>query len=230
MNEYSVLVSRDSSGDLRFPGTAESAAAHRWGMPHTTVLLVPAVYSATEVTHLVLHRRSAHKRTSPNRLDFCGGHVTFSERYFTGEPWKSIYDLEKATADAACREANEEIRCGEPPVAIDPKALRRVGTLGFFDCRTETHSGPNVEYSTCYIVAVPTTGPVRIFDTDLRGERELAAELLTLEETLERFRTAAEEFADGAKRILANLAGDPALRLTFQELLAQPRRKPGDLQ
>src|SRR6185437_13753299 len=105
MTEFNVLVGPTQNGGLEFIGAAEAASAHRYGLPHTTVLLVPVVQMADGEIRLILHQRSPYKRTSPDKLDFNGGHITFSEQYFIGTPWESAYDLEKATLDAACREA-----------------------------------------------------------------------------------------------------------------------------
>lgn len=220
MTEFNVLVTRDQDGNLEFIGAAEAARTHRYGMPHTTVLLVPVVQEANAEARLILHQRSPYKRTSPDKQDFNGGHLTFSSCYFNGTPWESSYDLARATEDAACREGNEEIRF-TPLFRIKPETLLRLGGLGFFECRTETASGPNVEFSTCFLVPVPSCLAVRVFDTDPMGERELALHGYTLAELLGMYRTQSDLFADGAGRILSALTGSEELIRTFRALMTQ---------
>jgi 8-oxo-dGTP pyrophosphatase MutT (NUDIX family) len=220
MTEFNVLAVRRQNGDLEFIGAAEAASAHRYGMPHTTVLLVPVVQMDDGKNRLILHQRSPNKRTSPGKLDFNGGHITFSEQYFVGTPWESAYDLENATLDAACREANEEIRLSTP-FNIKPETLLRFRGLGYFDCRTETPTGPNVEYSTCYLVAVPSSRDLHIFDTDPAGERELPLSRHPLNEILDTYRRQQDLFADGAGRILSALIRNEELASDFCALIAE---------
>jgi hypothetical protein len=220
MNEYNVLVGMDPDGNLVFSGAADAASTHLYGMPHTTVLLVPVVQIADGEPCLILHQRSQYKRTSPGKLDFNGGHLVFSDGYFAGKAWESAYDLERATLDAAVREGNEEIRF-TPHFRIRPETLIRFGGLGAFDCRTETAAGPNVEFSTCFLVPVPSQLGVRIFDTDPMGERELTLSKHTLAELLDRFRGEQDLFADGAGRILSALAGSQERANDFRKLMVQ---------
>jgi hypothetical protein len=218
MTEFNVLVSVDTDDNLDFIGVAEAANTHHYGMPHTTVLLIPVVKLSNGQPGLILHQRSPYKRTSPGKLDFNGGHVTFSESCFTGTPWQSPYDLESATWDAALREANEELQF-TPPFRLERERLTLFGRLGSFRCHTETATGPNIEFSTCFIVSMPFLSALDVFDTDPLGERELPLETLTLVEVLERFRKDRSQFADGAERVLTQLANSRGSRSEFEQLI-----------
>jgi 8-oxo-dGTP pyrophosphatase MutT (NUDIX family) len=211
---------------IRFAGQQDRDVAHRDGSPHTTVLLVPVKQThRSENPRLVLHRRSASKRTSPDCLDFCGGHLVFAERFATVEPSKVSYDLQAATVEAACREANEELHC-TPIYRFTAKDLHQFEGLGNFECRTKMALGSNVEYSTAFLIGLPTP-VVRIYDTDESGrEQELSLKEATVAEVLELFARDPGQFADGASRILNSVLNTPESAQKFEELLCRAANPP----
>ena len=148
----------------------------------------------------------------------CGGHLIFNESHFDGLPWKSAYDLDRATLDGAVREVNEEIRC-HPSFEFTKDHLRQFQPLGSFDCRARTAHGLNVEFSTAYAVMVPTDRRVGIWDTDVLGERELEHRRLGRSELFDSFQDPEQPFADGAGRILQKLIRDEKLKSDFLALV-----------
>ncbi len=214
MEEFSVLVTKNTEGRVVFCGCADSHAAHVHGMPHTTVLLV-ATRLFDQTPRVLLHKRSAFKRTAPNCWDFCGGHMTFDESYFAEGRWRSEYDLARATLDTAIREANEELHCSGG-FEFRAEHLFQFQTLGFFDCKSDTKYGLNVEHSTAFIVGAPQSVDVNVWDSDMQGERQLPCEWVTVSELLARFCSESASFADGAGRILSKLSQNSDLATTFE--------------
>lgn len=218
MEEIAVLVTKNADGNVAFCGCADAYATHVHGMPHTTVLLI-ATRLFDDMPRVLLHKRSPHKRTAPNCWDFCGGHMTFDEKYFDrGEAWNSEYNLSRATLDTAIREANEELHCSED-FKFEADNLFQFQPLGYFYCRSDTKYGPNVEHSTSFIVGVPVRIEVSVWDTDMKGERQLDCEWVTVSKLLNRFSNQSDSFADGAGRILNKLRDDPRLVETFKAKL-----------
>jgi 8-oxo-dGTP pyrophosphatase MutT (NUDIX family) len=229
MEELSVLVTRRPNGNIEFCGCAQAYATHVHGMPHTTVQLVPVTWDLDRQEPVVLlHKRSPHKRTSPDAWDFCGGHLTFDESYFDGRPWQSAYDLGRAAVDGAVREANEEIHC-DPSFQFTQAHIYQFQTVGYFDCRAPTAHGLNVEFSTAYVVMIPPDRRVGIWDTDMLGERELECRRLGCSELFNCFQESQQPFADGADRILRKLIEDEELKSEFLTLVTQIARQSKDL-
>jgi len=185
MQELLILVAKKSpDSPLEVCGCVTRDAAHLFGFPHTSILLVPVTWDRDRMEPVVfLHKRSPYKRISPNAWDFCGGHLTFDESYFPEGKWDSPYDLGRATDDAAVREANEELRC-TPPFTFLPEHVRRFQPIGYFECETASERGKNREFSSVYIVAVPPDRIVTIWDTDTEGERQLEVRRFTWSDLL----------------------------------------------
>jgi len=168
-DELGVIVEKTTAGDLVFAGTAWSTAIiHRYGLLHTTVLLVSVAAGDGSEPVFVIHRRSPRKRTSPNALDFNGGHLTFSVDYIGGSPFDSAYDLPTAVYDTALREAREEIHL-TPPYVLRQDDIYPFQKIGFFDCDTETPTGRNREASSCFLVRLPPGHEYHMSDTDPDG-------------------------------------------------------------
>jgi 8-oxo-dGTP pyrophosphatase MutT (NUDIX family) len=220
MQELFVLVAKNSEeNSLEVCGCVTRYAAHMFGFPHTSVLLVPVTWDSNLKEPVILmHKRSPYKRTSPNTWDFCGGHLTFDEKYFSGKPWNSLYDLEYATDEAAVREANEELRC-TPPFEFLRQHVRRFQSVGYFECWIKTLQGENREFSTAYVVIVPENTEIAVWDTDKEGERKLEVRRFTLSELFDFFERERYSFADGAGRILLRLSKAPKLRSDFEQVL-----------
>jgi hypothetical protein len=217
-DELGVLVAKDKSGRLVFAGTAwREAIIHRYGVPHTTVLLVVIVEGPGGEPLLVVHRRPPDKSVAPGLRDLNGGHVVFSMAYFAGRPFESQYDLEKAILDTSLIELAQEIQT-TPAHEFRAGDLYQFREAGAFECDTATATGRNVELSTCMMALAPR-GELRVFETAADGSGcELASECLPLPALLTQFREHRNDFADGATRILAALCADAGLKDTFCDL------------
>lgn len=213
MTELLLLAARE--GDrLRVCGTVARDAAHAHGFPHVAVNLIPVRRGK-----VVLHKRSPHKIVCPNLWDFAGGHVEYSDDY--GD--LATYDLERASDDAAVREANEEIRC-TPRYKFKLRDLPRVGNVGEFETRTPGPQSINVEHSTAYVVRVPFDRVVTMYDTDRFGERKLKTRESTFAALVAEFRSAPESFADGVSRILIRAAKHATLARHLEKAIANATR------
>jgi 8-oxo-dGTP pyrophosphatase MutT (NUDIX family) len=223
--ELSVLVAREHN-ILKFIGTKPALEAHRLGEPHATVQLI-AVRWEEGGAQLLIHRRSPHKRTSPDSWDFCGGHLVYEEKYREGDG----YNLSRAYDEGAWREAAEEIHiqpcpcnsCGASTmqhIMLPPASFFRFKGVGYFECRSKIIGGLNVEYSTAYLVAIPNGHEVKVYDTvQIDGKEvneKLHHEWLTVEQLMQRFRDERIKFADGAERILKRLEAEEGLLREFE--------------
>ncbi len=217
--ELFPLVERQD-GLVKVFGLATRDYVHEHSLRHLAVQIIPvALDESGNDCVLYMHRRSRFKRTSPNKLDFAGGHVTFDESILPRLQWDSPVMLEKASFMTALRESQEEVHC-DPPITLTEETLLRFGDVCAFECDAPREDGSrNVEYSTAFVLGLPSGQRVTIRDTDREGERELAVESMRLELVLEKFRQNPEDFADGAERVLTKVVENNELANELRKLM-----------
>lgn len=226
--ELFPLVERQD-GIVKVFGFATRDYVHGHSLRHIAVQIIPvALDESGNDCVLYLHLRSRFKRTSPNKLDFAGGHVNFDESVFPRLYWDSRVVLEKASFLTALRESREEVLC-HPPVVLSEEALLQFGEVCAFECDTPREDGSrNVEYSSAFVLGLPPGRRVTIRDTDRKGERELTVESMHFEEVLEKFRKNRKEFADGAERVLAKVVENDGLAKELRELMLKAAKAARD--
>jgi 8-oxo-dGTP pyrophosphatase MutT (NUDIX family) len=64
---------------LRIGGVVTRDIAHYQGVPHGAVQVAIVVLKEAK-PHILLHKRSHLKKTSPNTWDICGGHIDANEK------------------------------------------------------------------------------------------------------------------------------------------------------
>jgi 8-oxo-dGTP pyrophosphatase MutT (NUDIX family) len=229
MEEMLLIVTRESEvSEVEVRGCVSRDMVHVLGIPHTSVQLIPVGWDTVANEPVVfMHKRSPFKRVCPSSWDFCGGHVAYSAAYFTGEPWCSPYRLDLAVQDTAVREANEELRC-TPQHTFTTRDIHRFQQVGFFECETTTDLARNVEFSTCFVVAIPTGLTLSVWDEDRHGERQLEVRQFLWQELIRLFQAQPDAFADGAGRILAKADAQPQLGLDLEQLTYSVARLAGD--
>jgi len=220
MEELFPLI-EDADGQLRICGFAERHFVHGNSLRHMAVQIIPVMPQAGNEVAILVHRRSEYKRTCPNMLDFCGGHISFDPGDCPQSAWAAHDTLWKASQETAIREAQEEIRC-TPEVVFTAEDLYQLGAIGAFECETQRKDGSwNREFSSAFVVGIPPDHKVTVHDTDKKGERELAVQQFTFSRLLGEFEANEDDFADGAARILKQVIADGALKEELTELLHQ---------
>lgn len=201
-------------------GFATRDYVHGHSLRHLAVQIIPVSLDASGTDCIVhIHRRSSFKRTSPNKLDFAGGHVTFEESVFPRLYWDSREVLEKASLLTALRESLEEVLC-HPPITFTEEALIQFGDAGAFECDApRVDNSRNVEYSTAFVLGLPPGRTITIRDTDRKGERELQVQSMNLQQLLKRFTESPGEFADGAERVLVKIIENKRLEEDLYKLM-----------
>lgn len=200
MEEYFVVVGHEDTmekqGSIVPYGCVARNLAHSPArIPHATVQIIPVRCGTRRV---FIHRRSDKVRIAPGAWDIFGGHVAF-ELGILSSP-SGLADVSLATA---LREAREEV-----PVSVGGSAqlilqadLKQVGAVGQFTCDEPN----NVEYSTLYVLRIPSDAKVGDSPFELRdGTVEfLPVREIEWDELLETFRKRKKcEFADGISRVL----------------------------
>jgi hypothetical protein len=202
-----ILVEK-REGKLYSAGLADARAAHRNEWQHTTVLGIPTL-AGTSPADLLLYRRGERRKACPNKLDFGGsGHVEFSFDQDVG-----LFDLETVILRNAIKEAQEELR-SDQPFDFGPKDFHRFGELGEWD-----YNGPgNRELSTLHFIRLPNDRNWLVGDSNQEFVEPVR---FTLGQLMQRFRSAPDDFADGAGRILSKLSNDSGLLSRFENQLAK---------
>jgi phosphoribosyl 1,2-cyclic phosphodiesterase len=204
--ERLCACTRDADGILRVAGPISPDIAHRFGVPHSTALVWPVRPDG----RIVVHRRSPWKRTAPNALDACGGHHQF-------EPGMAGRSVASTIAETALREVNEEILM-IPLHRFGPADVIQLGEAGAFTTGLDTPGRGNVEYSTLFIVQLPSDA-VTIRDSDTKGTRTLESTAMTFDQLLLKYREQPAEFADGLGRVLDRILKDGELEMEIRRLL-----------
>jgi len=216
-----VLTERWNGGIPAICGFATRDFVHRNSLRHLTVQLVPVLLDhIRNEPVVVLHRRSALKTTAGKKLDICGGHVTYDPLFFPRHRWESRNLLKAASLRTALREAREEIQC-KPSTIFTAKHLISFGELCEFECSSRRTDGTyNREYSSVYLIGIPTDSEVSIWDSDRGGERKLKHVCLTLQELLNVYKKDRGDFADGVTRVLDSVIASPRRVAELQRLMA----------
>ena len=204
-------------------GFATRNYVHNNSLRHMAVQVIPVALDSTGNNCIIfIHRRSPFKRTSGNKLDFAGGHITFDNQFFPQLYWDAPVLLEKASLYSALREAQEEVRC-EPPIEFTTKNIFRFSNVGAFECDAlrDDRVSRNREFSTAFVLALPPNHKVTMWDTDREGEHQLEVTEITFEELLKEYKNKPEDFADGASRILDKVSKDPSLARELQKLIVE---------
>lgn len=201
-------------------GFATRDYVHGNSIRHMAVQIIPvALDGAGNDCIVFIHRRSPFKGTSPNKLDFCGGHITFDDQFFPRLYWDAPVLLEKASHHTALREAREEIRC-DPSIIFTEKNLYRFREVGAFRCDAQRDDGSiNREFSTAFVLGLPRKHKVTVWDTDRKGERQLEVKEKMFHELLKEFTEKPNDFADGVSRILDKVSEDPYMQKELHNLM-----------
>jgi hypothetical protein len=210
-----ILVEKRND-KLSAVGIADSEAAHHNGWCHTTVISVP-VLAGTTPPVILLYLRGKDRKSSPGKFDLGGsGHIEIFESDFD----LKSFNLESATLENAIREAGEEIRDELDPdkpygfVAYDFRRFGQMGEWGHV-------SRGNVEMSTLHFIRLPNDRNWVIGD----GNQGYGMSLkFTLDELINRYLKAPDEFADGVGRVLQRLSRDEGLRSRFEAELSEVAR------
>ena len=216
-DELFLRVEYSDSGKLVARGPVSRSVAHECGVMHTSVIVLPYRTIGDQPPEIAVHRRSKHKRVSPNKRDFAGGHVRNSGPIMDRKNWENAELLDRLSHETATRETQEEVIC-DPPRTFTLSDLRRIGELGEFVAGLDHPGSGNVEASSVYCV---NTGDAKVTmkDTDVTGEHELKLEWLTLDALLEEYRLNPGDFADGAGRVLKRLCDPESGRSLRSELV-----------
>jgi 8-oxo-dGTP pyrophosphatase MutT (NUDIX family) len=211
---------------LKASGFVTRNLAHFHGVPHTTVLVVPICLLKPEPKILV-HRRPAGKKVSPNTWDTFGGHVEVAIQdgkvLPPGDKIWSEAVFHQLIDDTAIREANEEMEFKD--FKFTSSDIRRFGGYGDFEWGTQDVNAQNVEYSSVFVAEFPeAAGLPSVCDTIGKHGKEvkvinLEIRCVTLDCLLMEYAETPSAFADGLGRILQRLTESPGTRRSFEALL-----------
>lgn len=202
-------------GDIEFCGWGAYDFVHQIGLRHLTVQVIPIMVNGEGMTpDILLHRRSEHRTISPNKLDFCGGHIVFNSEYARSIKWSDTSFLTRASYGAALDEAKEELVC-DPKVVFDKKQLHLLGEIGEFEAETVGKDGRrNFEFSSAFVLTIPKGCIVKIREKVRGKDEEQIPEKYTFDKLMRTFQETPDDFADGAARILKEI---------FQSLILKQR-------
>jgi 8-oxo-dGTP pyrophosphatase MutT (NUDIX family) len=217
--EYCILVEKKEA-DIKFCGWGAYDFVHQQGLRHMTVqIILVAQDSGQKEPKILLHRRSEHRTVGANRLDFCGGHVSFNDKYTSSSEWDDPAFLTRVSYDAALDEAKEELVC-DPKVEFDKNQLHLFGEIGEFEAETVGKDiRRNVEFSSAFVLNIPKGYVVKIREKVRGKDEEQIPEKYTLDELIEIFQETPDDFADGAGRVLKKIFQSPSLKQNFLDLL-----------
>jgi len=230
MQSYFVAVERFISQHgpaIKVSGFVTRDLAHFYGVPHTTVLIIPLRVTESETVEILVHRRPPNKKVSPDTWDTFGGHVeVFVEDGQFLSPGASVGDpkvFHQLIDDTALREANEEIKI--EGFSFNEGDIHRFGGYGDFEYGTTTPGSNNVEYSTLYVAILPRD-VVSISAQDTIGiggveveVKNLKLRSFTLDDLLLDYGKNPSEFADGLGRILEQFLNVPGTRNSFEQFI-----------
>lgn len=97
MSNLMVIFERYLDPDslrLRIGGVVTRNVAHSQGVPHGAVqvaIVIQKKINEKLEPHILLQKRSRHKKINPNTWDICGGHVDANREIFFGSDAPSSY-------------------------------------------------------------------------------------------------------------------------------------------
>ena len=232
------------TGPLRITGAVLRSMAHNYGVPHGSVLVAIVAARRTDsgvaVPHILLHRRSPHKKVCPGLWDICGGHVEINDEMLrTRGLWSDAQYIEDLFATAAVREADEECTIISQRVKSNfrfGKAhMRQFGPTGAFEYGFDVPEATNREFASLHFAFVPPDvltlekseqahHAFRVKDSvpGSQGAREFVSldlYMLPLDKLIERFREDPTRYADGIARVLSRCLQDPTTMKAIEEFL-----------
>lgn len=232
---------KDQNGSrLEIAGFTTRDIAHTFGVPHAAVqvaIMIQKEKDGVLLPHVLIHRRSRHKKVDPLKWDICGGHLDADDHLlpkdkpfsFVNLParWKDPQFVEQLFWEAAIREANEEVHFIKSEFSFSKKHLRCIGEVGTFSTGLDQPLAINREYSSFFLAEVPE-GVIQLSENDnlqdflymedtvgIGGQtidmKIEALQLLTFEELFKDYRLEPGKFADGIARVLKRLEKEPGL-------------------
>lgn len=205
LDELLFAVELNRKNRLNAGGVVTYSFAHKYGVMHTTVLIVLIHRGSRTIT---LMQRPHSKRLYPGCWDITGGHVTADLRAI-GSPEK----LEQVIDRTAVAEASEEAKVSVDgaPVMIDESSIVRFSDYG----ELFAESPLNVERSTGYCLFLDERSRVVCADENENGQHEtLNQRQVILPELKAEYGRNPDSFADGAGRLLERLldSSDPVTK------------------
>jgi 8-oxo-dGTP pyrophosphatase MutT (NUDIX family) len=214
---------RDPQSEIIVGGCVTRHLAHSPArIPHAAVQIIPVRCGTGTI---IIHQRSSKVRTSHERWDFFGGHVSFELGILL-----SAHGLEEASLETAVREAREEllVTVDNRPHLFQQAHFRRIGGVGEFEWGIDDPQSENVEYSTAFTVCIPEKAILGQSPFELRsGEIEwLQVKEIVWDDLLALYRTSQTSpqsqqvtqnefrtgFSDGVARILNRVQISDAMR------------------
>jgi len=217
--EYCILVGKNEGG-IEFYGWGAYDFVHQLGLRHLTVQIIPIVMNGEGMTpDILLHRRSEHRTVGAKKIDFCGGHIIFNDKYALSNEWDDPAFLTKVSQDAAWYEAKEELVC-DPRVTFDKNQFHLLGKIGEFEAETVGKDGRrNLEFSSAFVLNIPKECVVKIREVVRGKDEEQIPEKYTLDKLMGTFQETPDDFADGASRVLNKIFLSSRVKQNFLDLL-----------
>lgn len=196
--------------------------AHRYGVPHGSVLIIPCRLDGQNKMEVLIQKRPIHKDVCPDRWDIFGGHIEVNQ---TGgglfaNPNDHVADqnlLKKVTMLTAIREANEELEI--EGFQWNQSNLYQIGDFGDFRFEEKTSDHFNFEFSTLFVAILPKLGTVTAKESnDQSGTTEVTGrtKYVGIDNLISEYSGDTAEYADGISRVLDRFRDEETFLAEFK--------------